>query len=286
MRRTSFLKVFCAWMALGSFVLAQEQLSIRCMTREPGDDQRAAIDAAVRRHLSMRQQLGLAFVAPTIDVYFHVINKGTGAANGDVSNSQITSQINVLNNAWAPSGFSFRLVAVTRTTNASWYTMSPGSPEEAAAKAALRQGTADDLNIYSANPGGGLLGWATFPANYSTNPLQDGVVVLFSSLPGGSAVPYNEGDTGTHEVGHWLGLYHTFQGGCSPKGDLIDDTPSERSPAFGCPTGRDSCAGKKAAGLDPIHNFMDYTDDACMFEFTSDQSTRMQGQWSLFRMGS
>ena len=285
MTRTPFLKVFCAWVALGSFVLAQEQLSFRCMTREPGENQRAAIDAAVRRHLDMRQQLGLAFAATTIDVYFHVINKGSSRANGDVPDSQISRQIAVLNDAFAFAGFSFRLVATTRTTNAEWYTMSPGSQEEAQAKAALRRGTADDLNIYSANPGGGLLGWATFPSSYAQHPVDDGVVVLFSSLPGGSAVPYDEGDTGTHEVGHWLGLYHTFQGGCSAKNDLIDDTAAERSPAFGCPTGRDSCSGRKTPGLDPIHNFMDYTDDACMFEFTSDQATRMQGQWSLFRLG-
>ena len=287
MTRFPFLKIVCAWVALGTFVLAQEQPSIRCMTREPAADQRAAIDAAVRRHLDMRQQLGLAFMATTINVYFHVINQGSGIANGNVPLSQIQAQIDVLNDAFAAinSGFRFTLAAVTRTTNGAWYTMSPGSPQEAQAKAALRRGTADDLNLYSANPGGGLLGWATFPSSYAKQPTQDGVVLLYSSLPGGSTVPYDEGDTATHEVGHWLGLYHTFQGGCSAKGDLIDDTPAERSPAFGCPIGRDSCSGRRDTGLDPIHNFMDYTDDACMFEFSVDQTTRMQGQWSLFRLG-
>jgi hypothetical protein len=282
------VKAFCVWLALGTFAFGQEQLGIRCMTREPNETRRASIDAAVRRHLDMRQQLGLAFAATTINVYFHVINKGSGLSNGDVPASQIRSQIAVLNDAFSKlnSGFSFNLVSVDRTTNASWYTMSPGSAEEAAAKAALRQGSADDLNIYSANPGGGLLGWATFPADYTRAPDADGVVLLFSSLPGGATVPYDEGDTATHEVGHWLGLYHTFQGGCSAKGDQIDDTPAERSPAFGCPVNRDTCVGKRGAGLDPIHNFMDYTDDACMFEFSTDQTTRMQGHWSLYRLGN
>ncbi len=284
-KRSRLLSV-CAWLALSSFVAAQEQLSIRCMTREPNEEQRGRIDQAVRQHIAMRDALGLPFRGGVINVYFHVINNGSGIANGNIPDSQINAQIDVLNAAYAPNAFSFNLVSVDRTTNASWYTMSPDSAEEAAAKAALRQGTGDDLNIYSANPGGGLLGWATFPANYAADPVADGVVVLFSSLPGGTTVPYNEGDTGTHEVGHWMGLYHTFQGRClENRNDLIDDTPAERSPAFGCPVGRDSCDANRNPGLDPIFNFMDYTDDACMVEFTPGQDTRMQAQWSLYRFG-
>jgi len=228
-----------------------------------------------------------AVTGGTINVYFHVINSGAGIANGDVPDSQITSQISVLNAAYASTGWSFNLVSTDRTTNASWYTVTQGSAAETQMKTALRQGTADDLNLYTANIGGGLLGWSTFPSGYASNPKGDGVVLLFSSLPGGTATPYNLGDTGTHEVGHWMGLYHTFQGGCNAtRGDYIADTPAEKSPAFGCPVGRDSCSkGKGSEGLDPITNFMDYTDDACMDRFSAGQDTRMDDQFGAYRFG-
>ncbi len=229
--------------------------------------------------------VGVAATGAAINVYFHVINKGSGIGNGDVPKDQITGQIAVLKAAFDPWEYTFVLAGTTRTTNATWYTAGPGSQAETDMKSALRQGTAADLNIYTNNMGGGLLGWATFPSSYATAPKMDGVVVLFSSLPEGTAAPYNLGDTATHEVGHWMGLYHTFQGGCSSNGDYVSDTPAERSPAYGCPGGRDSCPGKKAPGLDPITNFMDYTDDLCMNTFTSGQDARMDASWTTYRFG-
>ncbi|MFN6964921.1 MAG: zinc metalloprotease [Pyrinomonadaceae bacterium] len=219
----------------------------------------------------------------TINVYFHVITNTAG--DGNVSDQQIRDQMQVLNNAYAPWGWAFNLVSTSRTANNTWYTATNGTTAERQMKEALRQGTADDLNIYTNNMGGGLLGWATFPSSYASNPKNDGVVVLYSSLPGGSAAPYNLGDTATHEVGHWMGLYHTFQGGCSNSGDLVSDTPAERSPAYGCPVGRDSCSGRKYPGLDPIENFMDYTDDACMDQFSAGQDSRMDAQFTTYRFG-
>ena len=257
---------------------------IRCGTRDLDEATARAADDYARAMFAQVGGSRAAGAAP-IQVYWHVINNGTGTANGDIPSSQINGQITVLNQAFASTGYSFMLAAVDRTTNAAWYTATNGTTAERNMKDALRQGSADDLNIYSNNMGGGLLGWATFPSSYASSPKMDGIAILFSSVPGGTTVPYNEGDTATHEVGHWLGLYHTFQGGCSNSGDLVSDTAAERSPAYGCPVGRDSCAGKKFSGLDPIRNFMDYTDDACMNLFTSGQVTRIDAQWTTYRNG-
>lgn len=258
-----------------------------CGVPAVSEDEALAIEDEVEHRLAeMKNQTISQVTGGTIPVYWHVINNGTSLSQGNIPDSQITAQINVLNAAYAGTGWSFNLVATDRTTNASWYTCAGGACETQM-KNALRQGTADDLNIYSNNMGGGLLGWATFPSSYAGSPKMDGVVILFSSVPGGTAAPYNLGDTATHEVGHWMGLYHTFQGGCSRNatggGDLVADTPAEKSAAFGCPTGRDTCAN--IAGLDPITNFMDYTDDACMNTFSTGQDTRMDAQFTAYRFG-
>ena len=274
----------------------------RCATKPLSDLDRALVEEKIGPFVSARAQLlrdanankgkpgggggggggGTAVTGGVIQLYVHVIRSSSGA--GDVSDTRIAQQINVMNSAFASTGWSFNLTGTARTDNDSWYTMTPGSTAETQAKSALRMGSADDLNIYLANIGGGLLGWATFPSNYASTPSRDGVVVLSASLPGGNAAPYNLGDTATHEVGHWMGLYHTFQGGCARQetgGDIVADTPAERSAAYGCPVNRDSCTS--LAGLDPINNFMDYTDDACMVEFTTAQDARMDAMFSAYR---
>ncbi len=222
----------------------------------------------------------------TIPTVVHVIRRDNTRAGGDIPRALINAQIDVLNDSFnggavggAATPFKLKLQSVNRVTNPAWYPIIYGSKAEKQMKAALRVGGKETLNIYLGELSDDLLGWATFPKRKLDS--FDGVVVLGESLPGGTAAPYNEGDTGTHEVGHWLGLYHTFQGGCGGNGDRVDDTPAERNPAFGCPVGLDSCPNKP--GFDPIQNFMDYTDDFCMFEFTPGQAARMLDEWNAFR---
>ena len=244
----------------------------RCMTLHPSLAQRALIEREVSERTQSLAGTSSSATGGVIDVHFHVVNRGSGIANGDIPDSQITSQMNVLNAAFASTGWSFNLVSTTRTTNSSWYSSCGSSTPERQMKNALRQGSADDLNIYTCNPSGGLLGWATFPSSYAGNPKYDGVVLLYSSVPGGSAAPYNLGDTGTHEVGHWMGLYHTFQGGCNGNGDYVSDTPAEKSAAFGVL----SVATRVAtSGPGPDPQLMDYTDDSCMNTFSAGQDARM-----------
>jgi hypothetical protein len=237
----------------------------------------------VERHLAQVQAQRGSFTpnGATINCYVHIIRDNNG--NGGATTTMINDQMTVLSNAYAAHGYSFHLVATDYTNNSTWYTMGYGSTAESQCKTALRQGTADDLNLYFANIGGGLLGWATFPSDYNSKPKMDGVVILTQSMPGGSASPYNLGDTATHEVGHWMGLYHTFQGGCNGNGDYVADTPQVRTANYGCPGTVDSCKSKP--GNDDTWNFMDYTDDRCMDHFTAGQRARMDSMWATYRAG-
>jgi hypothetical protein len=106
-----------------------------------------------------------------INVYFHSIVNSTGA--GKIPQSQITAQIKVLNDAYGKAGWTYTLKAQDETVNDKWFTVEPSKPAESDMKTALRKGTAQDLNLYTANIGGGLLGWATFPKDYKSGP-RDG----------------------------------------------------------------------------------------------------------------
>ena len=213
-----------------------------------------------------------AATAVTVPVYVHVMRDAAG--HGDVTNRQITRQIAVLNSDYSGTGYSFDLVGTDRYNNNTWHK----DRQSATYRAQTRQGGANALNIWLVHFQ--YLGIATFPWDYAKKGAIDGIRVEYASLPGGSITNFNLGGTATHETGHWLGLYHTFQGGCTDLNDEVDDTPAQASPTSGCPEGRDSCP---LPGLDPIHNYMDYSYDSCYTEFTPGQDARMDQMWSAYR---
>jgi pregnancy-associated plasma protein-A len=265
----------------------------RCVTPNLDPIEAAMVEAKFNEDAMLAPLVGIQSIASpvSITVNFHVIRSAAGS--GDVSDTRLNSQISTLNSAYSGRGFTFVRGTTSRVNNGTWYTMAPGSSAEQQAKYNYNtgdNGNANDsryvLNFYTAAPGGGLLGWATFPWNRSGNPRMDGVVILHSSVNGGTATPYHLGDTAVHEVGHWLGLYHTFQGGCgtgnnTTSGDMVSDTWAEASAASGCPTGRNTCTS--ISGNDPIENFMDYSYDSCMYLFTSGQANRMVNYASTYR---
>jgi hypothetical protein len=244
-----------------------------CGAPEPTTFEMEAVQSAVRRYI----EEGRAGATGVIKVAWHVIYSGS---TGNIPQSQIDSQIAYMNARYAGTGFSFVLASVDRTSSKQWWQMTPGSRAESNAKNALAIDPLHRFNVYSCKPGQSLLGWATFPWSYAESSKLHGVVIHYGSVPGGYLSPYNLGGTLAHEAGHYLGLYHTFQGGCVAPGDYCDDTPFEASPASGCPEGRDTCT---QPGQDPIHNYMDYTYDACYNQFTANQVSRMQTMTGQYR---
>lgn len=231
----------------------------------------------------------------TIPVVFHVIQRTDGT--GNISDSLINSQVDILNEDFralpgslgAP-GFDTEIqfvlatedpngnatTGINRVTSNTYFT-DPGPGAFNDMKQALNWDTTRYLNIYT-NDAAGNLGYATFPQQ-DAGAYLDGVVLLYSSVgrnsPGGGI--YNLGRTATHEVGHYLGLFHTFQDGCGTAGapyttgDRIADTPRQQSANFNCPAGATSCSS-----ADPIENYMNYTQDSCMDRFTEEQANRMR----------
>jgi hypothetical protein len=249
--------------------------------REPSLNQVAAEVPA-----SAKGKGGKGFSA-TVPVYFHVVTPD--GVTGNVTLAQIKEEIRVMNAGFSgaeggvDTGFRFSLAGVDRTVNAEWYFAGPTTSGERAMKRTLKQGGANALNYYSTTAGA-YLGWAYFP-NILENATSylDGIVVDWESMPGTStryADKYDLGKTGTHEAGHWINLHHTFNGGCNNWGDYVDDTPAQSVATFGCPEGQDTC---KEPGLDPIHNYMDYSFDSCYNQFTAGQAARMQDAWLFWR---
>lgn len=253
--------------------------------------QQRAFEREMRQRLTAGRLLGdLEPGSVTIRVHAHVLRRNNGT--GGVSGKDLRNQIRALNRGFSGAEsrpgrntpFRFRLRSVDRTNKTAWYRWdapsNAGPGDDKRAKRALHKGGRDDLNLYVANLQDNLLGYAYFP-NVSPRYL-DGVVVHKESLPGGGFTLYDQGDTATHEVGHWLGLFHTFENGCRNPGDRVGDTPRQAAGnnVFVCDATLNTCT---ARGRDPVHNYMNYTADACINQFTRGQSDRMADVWEAYR---
>ena len=246
----------------------------------PSDCSSSSTTPAAQYHPSN----GIEYLVPVV---FHVIRRTDGT--GQISDALLMTQIDVLNEDYLAYGagapgtntrIRFTLAGITRSTNNTWYDDNGDYYNQ------LAWDPTRYLNIYT-NSADGFLGYAYVPSGGGVvGNLWDRVVCYWASVgrPGPIGSPYDLGRTATHEVGHYLGLYHTFQGGCVSasgcyqNGDLICDTNPEQSPNFS-PCTRTTCGS-----LDPTHNYMDYSDDVCMNQFTLDQARRMRCTLQNFRV--
>lgn len=212
-----------------------------------------------------------------VPVVLHVISNSKG--EGALSDGVIAEQMRVLEAAYEPHDIFFELELVDRVVDDVWFK----GNSESVMRASLAVDPLRTLNIYTYDLGEDSLGYTYMPWDFPEDDYRHGVTVYYGTFPGEQGMPYNEGDTLVHEVGHYFGLLHTFQRGCKAPGDFLPDTPYEKRPGYGCPVGRDTCPNRQ--GEDPIHNYMDYSEDGCMDHFTPQQGRGMHYILRRFRPG-
>ena len=228
------------------------------------DLERAFRQFQARRLPSAQVQAGSG--PAQINLIFHVLSGH--AMEGNVSESVLLAQVSVLNEAYRSTGLHFNVTEIRRYPDSVYFAGGCFQTTEQGIrmKAELAVNPARFVNIYTCKlqlPY--IAGYGTLPNEFPEDDHRHGVIIDYGTLPG-SAPPLDMGHTLVHELGHYFGLFHTFQGGCAEPGDGVADTPAEASAAFGCQIGRDTCT---EAGMDPINNFMDYSDDSCTNNFTT-----------------
>ncbi len=204
---------------------------LRCATRPVSEAEKDLVDMVVASELPQRGVEELAGKI-TIPVAFHIVRKKNGEF--DVTDQQVDDQMAVLSDSFSSKGFKFKLREIIRHDHNRFASKCLDLGVERSFKRKHAVDPATTLNVYTCRPTDSILGYAWFPNDWGdeADPMH-GVVIHYASMPGGAFARFNEGDTLTHEVGHYLGLYHTFQGGCTGLGDRVDDTPAEGVPTEG-----------------------------------------------------
>ncbi|KAI3317794.1 hypothetical protein HD806DRAFT_550156 [Xylariaceae sp. AK1471] len=271
------LRLFALTALVATILAAPQDGYLKCGS-EPTEEIIAALEMMAVEESSSNFTFHPTRESIEVDVYFHVI---AGVNEPRMPDSMLNDQLNVLNNDFAPQGFHFNLKGTTRTVDSVW----ARDGDEKGMKKFLRKGTYRTLNLYFVKELGDLAGYCYPPTGGAKEGsgrfLKDGCTICSAAMPGGAWK--SPGHTVTHEVGHWLGLLHTFHGfSCHGYGDYIGDTPQQSRPSRGgCHEDSDSCP--KQPGLDPVHNYMDYSRDTCRTEFTHGQYTRMHRIWKKYR---
>ena len=206
---------------------------------------------------------------------------------GKVQRAQIEKQVAVMDEGFSgaqsggvqpDTGARFKLESVQYVNNAAYYQKC----ERNAGKIQKAYVKEPEKYLYVIVCHLDYLGASSLPEDYAESSNNHYIQLLDTTLPGGSDVGFNLGDTLVHEVGHYFGLEHTFEKGCKGQGDYVSDTPAVKVANEEC-TAVDSCPGKP--GMDAIENFMDYTPDTCMDRFSPGQVWRMRMQLNEHKPG-
>ncbi|OAQ71913.1 metalloprotease [Pochonia chlamydosporia 170] len=238
-----------------------------CGAPEPTEEHKAITKQLLLNETMFADNEFSAKANINVPVHVHIVARDKTPNGGYAKETDIRNTIAGMNKHYSNMGFQYILKNIDYTINAEW----SSNKGEYAMKEKLREGDYKTLNLYYI-PTLDANGYCYLPIKTpdAASFIKDGCTIRTDKM--------TNGQTTTHEVGHWLGLYHTFQGECGGSGDQVDDTPACKK-TWSCNDNQDTCPGRP--GKDPVHNFMSY--GTCRREFTVGQGKRMRSSYDYYR---